>query len=72
MYQPPYLLHLSQVRGLDSELSRSIEAMKHKFGVDSMVLSLAMSQHDRLVMQALAAQAPDVVMCEALLKQHIK
>jgi hypothetical protein len=60
------------VQMLESSLLTSVLEMKRHFGADSMVLSLGLSQHDRLVTQALSRQGGnlDPRMCEALLKQH--
>ncbi len=57
---------------MERDLVRSVGAMKSKFGADSMVLGLALAQHDRVVNQALGAQVQDPGLCEALMKQHAK
>jgi hypothetical protein len=63
---------VTHVTALDGELFRCVRVMKDNFGVDSMVLRLALAQHDKLVTQALGAQALDASLCESLMAQHIK
>ncbi len=64
--------HASQVRQHDDRVALAVRRMKQSFGGDSIVLSLAVSQHDRVLNQYLAAQSQDVQLCEALFKQHAK
>ncbi|KAL6756499.1 hypothetical protein V8C86DRAFT_2646607 [Haematococcus lacustris] len=61
-----------QVQGLQERLLASVGSMKDTFGAQSMILSLALAQHDRVVHQALGAAQLDTTLCEALLKQHIR
>jgi len=62
----------SQVRSLDERLLGSARDMARTFGGQSMILSMALAQHDRVVHQPLAAADPDPLLCEALLRQHAK
>ena len=62
--------HSSQVHDQTTQLLNSLAGLIKGFGSDSIVLSLALKQHEKIADRALAAQLADVVLCEALLKQH--
>lgn len=62
--------HSSQIHEQTTRLSDCLTGLIKGFGTDSIVLSLALKQHERFVDRALSAQVPDVVLSEALLKQH--
>ncbi|KAG1667519.1 hypothetical protein FOA52_013709 [Chlamydomonas sp. UWO 241] len=62
---------VTHVTALDGELFRCVRVMRDNFGVDSMVLRLALMQHDKLVTRALGAQVLDASLCEALMAQHV-
>jgi len=61
-----------QVLDYQDKLLASMKEMKSVFGAESMIVALALSQHDRVVQTPLSGPEPDTLLCEALLKQHAR
>jgi len=64
--------HAGQVAQLEETILSSFKQMASIFGPESLVTSLALAQHDRLVHAPLAVPEPDPLLCETLLRQHAK
>ncbi|KAF5835833.1 hypothetical protein DUNSADRAFT_6822 [Dunaliella salina] len=62
--------HAGQVAQLGETILSSFKQMASIFGPESLVTSLALAQHDRLVHAPLAVPEPDPLLCETLLRQH--